>query len=646
MTGRVASRVTRRLVTALLIATVWCVDATAMDPDEAFMSARDAFQNGKIERLDRLALTLTEHPLYPYVAYWQLRARLKDASLGEIQAFLLKYPDSLVAQRLRADRLKQLGDSAQWQTFESEYRAFALEDQEVTCYWLQARLARGDTSALQEARPLWFQGAQQPDSCGRLFDLLITSGQITAEHVWARVRLALEAGNVTFAKLLMAYLPAGERISPRQLDAVARKPQRYLDKSPLPLDTRGQRELAIFATWRVAQGLPVVAANRLQRYDGLLQPGERSYAWAQVATAGALKHRPEALDWFKLADNTGLAERQLAWKARIAMRAGDWQTVLAAIDAMPTEDAQHPAWRYWKARSLVALGREPEARVLFAPLSAEQNYYGQLAFEEVGAGIAPIPEFSRPAPEAVSLIEQVPGIQRALKFYELGLRYEGALEWRWTTRGYNDQQLLAAAEVARRYGWYERAIDTAERTQQAHDFTLRFPTPYREVVSSYARSLDLDEAWIYGLVRQESRFVADARSTAGAQGLMQLMPATARQAARRLGLAGFERHHVLSVDTNINLGTYHLRELMDALDNQPVLASAGYNAGARRAREWRADRPLEGAIYVETIPFTETRDYVRKVMSNTMYYSRLLGQAFVPLKQRLGIVGPGPLANE
>ena len=168
------------------------------------------------------------------------------------------------------------------------------------------------------------------------------------------------------------------------------------------------------------------------------------------------------------------------------------------------------------------------------------------------------------------------------------MRYEGALEWRWTTRSYDDRQLIAAAEVARRNGWYERAIDTAERTSTLHDFTLRFPTPYREVVSSYSRALDLDEAWIYGLVRQESRFVADARSSAGAQGLMQLMPSTARQVARRLGLPGFQRHHVISVDTNINLGTYHLRQLLDDLDNQAVLAAAGYNAGLRRAREWRA----------------------------------------------------------
>jgi soluble lytic murein transglycosylase len=244
-------------------------------------------------------------------------------------------------------------------------------------------------------------------------------------------------------------------------------------------------------------------------------------------------------------------------------------------------------------------------------------------------------------------VESAPGIQRALRFYQLGLRYEGALEWRWSTRAFDDRQLLAAAEVARRAGWYERAIDSAERTQQLHDFSLRFPTPYREVVNGYSRNLDLDEAWVYGLVRQESRFVVDARSSAGAQGLMQLMPATARQVARRLGIPGFGgQQHVTSVETNINLGTYHLRQLLDGLDNQTMLASAAYNAGAGRARDWRAERPLEGAIYAESIPFSETRDYVRKVMNNTMFYAHQFGNQYVSLKQRLGVVAPRMPANE
>jgi soluble lytic murein transglycosylase len=429
----------------------------------------------------------------------------------------------------------------------------------------------------------------------------------------------------------------------RQLDSVARRPQAYLERRPLALKTRAQRELAMYATWKVAQSLPAVAATRLEKYEGALSAEERAYVWAQLATAGALRHRPETLDWFKRADGARLTDRQLAWKARTALRLGEWATALSAIDAMSAVEREHPVWRYWRGRALQATGRDAEGHAVLSQLAFEHHFYGQLAAEEVGVPLAALPTPYQPGAEEVAAVERLPGIQRALRFYRLGLSYEGALEWSWTTRAFADRQLLAAADVAQRAGWYERAIHTAERTQYLHDFNLRFPTPFREVVSAYTQQLELEEAWVYGLVRQESRFAADARSSAGAQGLMQLMPATARQMARRLGMG---KPQTTAVDTNINLGTYYLRELMDRTNKQPLLASAAYNAGLTRAREWRADKPLEGAVYAESIPFTETRDYVRKVLSNTMYYARLFGQQYTTLKQRLGTVEARPLNNE
>jgi soluble lytic murein transglycosylase len=225
------------------------------------------------------------------------------------------------------------------------------------------------------------------------------------------------------------------------------------------------------------------------------------------------------------------------------------------------------------------------------------------------------------------------------------MRYEGALEWAWTVKDYDDRQLLSAAVLASQAGWYERAIHTAERTRILHDFSLRFPAPYRDVMREYTDELDLDEAWVYGLIRQESRFVVTARSSAGAGGLMQLMPSTAKWIAKRLGLKEHHSELVNSVETNISMGTYYLRQMMDSLDNLPVLASAGYNAGPRRADRWRDVKPLEGEIYVETIPYPETRGYVKKVMSNTMYYARLFGQNVVSLRDRLGTVPARPVST-
>lgn len=642
----------RKFVSALLAcaASAWfCLGAStalALSDDENFLSAREAFQKGNIERLARLAPSLKDHPLYPYVAYWELRSRLAGTSAPVIEAFMTDHRDTLAAERLRADWLKLLARNQDWEAFERDYRGLAVEDTELTCYALQARLTQHkDQGALKEARPLWLQTTAQPDSCTPVFESMLRQGLLEEDDVWSRIRIALESGNVSFVRQLVSYLPAGKRPDSRQFDAVARHPQQYIDRQPMKIKTRAERELIMFAVVRLGQSLPAVAATRFEKIQTQLFGEEQAYVWAQLAVAGAMKHRPEALDWFGRAGER-LTDRQLNWKVRAALLQQDWQTVVAAVDAMSPKERQLPVWRYWKARALTETERSAEGNAQLAALSFDHSFYGQLAMEELGTNIAAPADSYRPSADEVAAMERVPGIQRALKLYELGLRYEGALEWGWTTRTFGDKELLAAAEVARKSGWYERSIHTAERTQQLHDFDLRYPSPYRDVVRTYARQLDLDEAWIYGLVRQESRFSADARSSAGAVGLMQLMPTTARSVAKRLGIHGVDRTSVHTVDTNVSLGTYHLRELMDGLDNHPVLASAAYNAGMSRARDWRVDRPLEGAIYTETIPFSETRDYVRKVMSNTMYYARLFGQPFVPLKQRLGQVAAKPLSNE
>jgi len=632
----------KRSLAVLLFAS--CAALAAPD-DDVFLEAREAFQRGDIARLDRLANQLdNDYPLAPYVQYWQLRSRLADLSAGEIENFLARHNNSLAADRLRADWLRQLAKDRDWPGFLREYPQLATEDPELVCFAYQARLARGESGILTLARPLWFTAQVLPESCLPLFELMSKKDMLTAEDSWARIRLALETGNLSSARMLLGYLPPGQRPDAKTLDSISRRPQHFLDRAPLPLKTRAQRELVIYALYKTAEGWPQTAADRLHRVARDLPDAEREYAWAQIASVAARSLHPDALTWFRNAGN-GMNDRQLTWRARAALRAGNWNEVLAAIEAMSPAELKWPQWRYWKARALSALGRESEANALLAPLSNQFNFYGQLAAEELGTSISTVPQTYRPDEDEIEAIAKDPGIVRALTLYGIGLRYEGALEWQWAVKDYEDKQLLAAAELASRNQWYERTIDTAERTVLLHDFGLRYPTPYREVVQDYAGQLDLDEAWVYGLVRQESRFVHTARSTAGASGLMQLMPSTARWVAKRLGLSGHHAKLTATADSNIVLGTYYLRQMMDSLDNQMVLASAGYNAGPRRAREWIAGRPLEGAVYIETIPFPETREYVKRVMNNTLYYARLLHQAGLSLRERLGTVPARTLQN-
>jgi soluble lytic murein transglycosylase len=384
----------------------------------------------------------------------------------------------------------------------------------------------------------------------------------------------------------------------------------------------------------------VQAEQALRKWAPQFTDGERRSAWARLAVWAARRHEANAPLWFGAAGELETNDFQREWWVRAALRAGDWQTVERVIDSMSEAARSQAAWRYWRGRALQASGRRAAANAVFLSLSREHHYYGQLAQEELGPVLQAPPPNIKMGGDDIAAVSRDPGIARALALLDLGLRGEASLEWNWATRNFSDAQLLAAAEVARRKEWYDRAIYTAERTRDMHDFELRFLAPYRELAREAARENGIDEAWVFGLMRQESRFVNVARSSVGASGLMQIMPATARWVAQRLGIRRFDPSEMRDPARNIQFGAYYLKHVQTTLDGSPVLATAAYNAGPGRAQRWRDTRPMEAAVYIESIPFAETRDYVKKVMSNAMYYAARFGQPSVLLKERLGVVPP------
>ncbi len=605
-------------------------NAASASHEADFLAAREAFKSGNISRFDTLAARLQGHVLEPYVAHMQLMLRLKEASPDEIKAYIQRNGDSFLADRLLAEWLRMQAKNQRWELFMSEYPALIVKDPDLVCHALQARLALGESAALAEAKPYWFSAEAQPSSCLPLSDALATNGLLTVEDVWARLRLALEAGNISVAKHVARYFPGQQEIPLRELERAAENPLAFLDKLPVSLSTRAGRELTLFALSRAARNQPQQALPYWNSLYSRFSAEEQAYGWGQLAFHAARKHDPAALDWFGKAAGARLSDLQLAWKVRAALREQNWQEVQAAIAAMSEAEQSQGSWRYWKARALKAQGQPVQGNAILAPLSKEFNYYGQLAAGELGV-VAGIPaESFKASDDEIKAMEKLPAIRRALALYEMNLRYEANREWMWAVRGLDDRRLLAAAEVAQRHGWYDRAISTADRTQHLHDFSLRFPSPHRDVMQEQARQAGLDEAWVYGLIRQESRFVQQARSSVGASGLMQLMPGTASWVAKRLGMKNFRQSLVNQLDTNVALGTYYLKYVLDKLDGQPLLATAAYNAG-----------PMEGAIYAESIPFLETRGYVQKVMSNAVYYGNRFGQQLQSLKQRLGTVTSG-----
>ena len=617
--------------------------------DDKVLAAREAFRNGERIKLDKqvdaingMAARGDEHDLQPWVEYWRLQQRLDDGVSEGVSEFLARQKGSYLAEKVRGEWLKFLGKRHQWDDFQSEYAALAQPDQELACYSLQGRLATGQNpAALDEALPLWLTAPDLPESCMPLMEQLIVAGRIDANDVWERLRRLLEVNKLRAAKQTAAYLPAQQMPAARTLDAIADKPLRALSKLPKDFaTTRLGREMALYAVQRLAHGDPPGAAVHWLKIEDKFSEAERGYAWGQIALQGARQHLPEALNWYMRAEMVPLSEQQLAWQVRAALRAHDWPMVMRAIQRMPPKIAAQPDWTYWLARALMVHNRPDEARALYQKIAGQPNFYSNLADEELNRVIVVPPRAAPPTAEELAAARDNPGLRRALALFRLDLRNEGLREWNWALRGMDDRQLLAAADLALRNEVFDRAISAADRTLVQHDYALRYLAPFRDSVEPEAKEMAVDSAWVYGLMRQESRFMMNAHSGAGARGLMQLMPKTAKWVAKKIGLKNYRPARMADLATNVKLGTHYLRMVLASLDNHPLLASAAYNAGPGRARRWRAEVPLEGAIYAETIPFNETRDYVKKVMSNVVYYAALFEERPQSLKSRLGIIAP------
>jgi len=626
---------------AFLLALFVSLSVCAQDSrDTAFLTARDAFRAGDRNKLERAAGQLGNHELAPYVENYQLRMNMEQGDSAAIRRFLERNERSYVAEKLRADWIRWLGKRAMWTEIDVEYPKLIAPEPDVTCWYQQARLAAGDRAVLDEAQTLWLTLLEPPEACRPVLDALIRDNRVTADDVWARARRQFEANRTANAKNTLGALPASQTPDAKALDLVISSPMGYLVKQPGNwYATRAGRELAALAIQRIAANDPRAAAGELEKLQGRMQDSERQWAWSQIGLQAAKKHYPEAVAWFAQAGSAPLSDEGYQWKVRAALRANDWSKVLATISEMPPALAAQPEWIYWLGRAYKAGGLTSEADALFEKIAGQASFYGNLADEELGRKIVVPPKAKAPTAEEQKAARDNPGIRRAMAFFRLEMRTEAVREWNWSLRGMDDRELLAAADLAKRNQIWDRAINTADRTKTEHDFSLRFLAPYGDQVRPAAQNQALDDAWVYGLMRQESRFITGAKSHVGASGLMQLMPATAKWVAKKIGLKDYNHGRVNDTEVNVLLGTSYMRLVMENLDNHPVLTSAAYNAGPGRAKKWRADQALEGAIYAETIPFNETRDYVKKVMSNSVYYSTLFTGRPDSLKARLGVVG-------
>ncbi len=610
--------------------------STFANDDDAFLALRDASRNGDAPRATELASRLGNYAIPSYVDYFRLRPRINNAPEQEIRDFLTHYSGSAIADRLRNDWLLELGKARNWTLFDEQYPQFVLnDDTQVKCYALMSRALKGQQVA-DDARAVLVTPQNYGEACPALITTLVQTHQFTMDDVWAQVRMIAESGFASTIRRFASVTEASENALMQAFD----KPEAVLARGPGT--TRASHEIFLLALGRSAKNNPTQAVNVLLGAAGALNERERAQAWAQIALPASMKLAPDAVVYWHRTAGAVLSPEAHQWKVRAALRAGEWKLVKASIEAMPAFLRSDPAWVYWLGRAYRADGKREEAQKLFLSIADQHHFYGQLALEELNGKVAIPPRARAVSAEELAPMAENAGFHRALKFFDLNMRFEGYREWNWELRKMNERQHLAAAEFARQKNVLDRMVNTSDRTRAEFDFTQRFPTPFREVMKATTDKLGLDMAWVYGLIRQESRFVLNARSHVGASGLMQLMPATAQFVARKIGLSNFSHNQVNDINTNILLGANYLNMVLHDLEGSQAMATAAYNAGPGRPRAWRSTltRAVEGAIFAESIPFSETRDYVKKVLSNATYYAALLENKPQSLKERLGVVAP------
>ena len=595
--------------------------AEITDADRMFIDLREAARKNDVFRTQQLSANLANYPFDDYVAYFRIKPQLFDSAGGprndysadtQVVAFLNQYQGTALADRMRNDWLLVLGKRKDWARFDAEYAKFVLDDDtQVKCYSLLSKLSQGEnpTKLAIDSRAILLDPSYFGQACQELVPSLVAAGGMTPNEAKAIGRAASERGFDTMAKRLGGDDPIGEIV-------------------------------------RAAKADPSKAYRDFLQTSSRYSKENQAVAWGVIGQFLAKKLDPNADDAYRLQQALGynelLSVESQEWKVRAALRAKDWVLVKNAIDGMnPVIRSKDPAWTYWYGRASKAEGQDAKAKDSFEMIADQYNFYGQLAREELGKSNH-APSRTKVTESEIDAMASHKGFIRGERLYAMNLRFEGNREWNWELRNMTDKQLLAAAEYAKRVNLYDRVVNTADRTKQEHDFSLRYPTPYRDELSPIARQIDLNLAWAYGLIRQESRFIMNASSSVGASGLMQVMPNTAKYVAKKIGMTNYTNDKLTDTNTNLTLGSNYLNMVLIDLDGSWVLASAAYNAGPSRSKAWREKLtgPTEGAIFAETIPFNETRTYVKNVLSNANYYSSVMNGQAQSLKQRLGVITP------
>jgi len=593
-----------------------------------YLSAEKTIAKGHITQYKQARYKVKDYVLFPYLEYDYLAYRIHLTKTTDIKNFIEKYKDSPLANKLQYKWLKSLARHKLWNKLIQHYQISG--DTKLNCQYRSALLRKGQIKkALHNIESLWLVGKSQPDACTPLFEAGKKNGIITQDLILQRASLAMKKGQLRLARYLAWSLDEAQRNTITLWFRTHNKPHTvtqkkyFTDSNPLHHDilTYGMRRLAFrdlekaTSIWHDLDAhfnFPPQHSAKINNTLGILL---------------AQRKEPAALSWLTAISSTQETPRSREWRVRSALQNENWSLTLKAIDRLTVDEQQQHRWRYWRARALEALGFRVEANQLYVDIAANRNYHGFLAADRLG-----LPYSLQNAPfsferKELKELELIPAIARAKELFALNRIVDARREWVFVRQSMDKQQAALAAELALEWGWYSQAIFTAAQAKYWNNVPLRFPLDYRKTIENQATNYDIEPAWIYGILRQESAFIRNARSSKGALGLMQLMPSTGKYIAKRVKRKFNNKYDLLIADKNIELGSAYLRYVKNRFYDNPVLATAAYNAGVTRVRRWLPDGfEMSTDAWIETIPYDETRHYLESVMAFTAIYNWRLNE--------------------
>ena len=614
------------------------------DPSRAqFIMAWEAARKGDHTTFNRLGGGLQDYELYPYWQYEDYRHRRAQVPVEEMAAFLVSYERWAFSSGLKEAWLKTLGERGRWEAMLAH--GSTATDSEIQCYHARAMLESGHSDGLlQEAQRLWTAERSQPKPCDPVFSWLGTNDGITRDLAWERIRLAMLAGNPGFTLYLKRFVPANERVWVDRWHELNRTRYRNLGRASAWGDTDLTRMITSISLRHLASHDAVRAMDAFQRLDGHFDWGDetRGDILREIALQAGVSLDEDGLFYMERVPMEHRNEQLLQWWVRLALARQDWAQVRNAIDQMEPESSNDARWRYWSARSRLELADVDAGHDALRELALEANFYGFLAADHLLEPYSICPQEPDVDAGAVNRLRGQTDFSRALELREAGLDNWAQSEWSLAARRLNAGDLKVAAALALSVGWYDRAIFALGDSGELRLYKWRFPVLWEQAVMEEAGHNDLDPPWVLGVIRSESAMTENAKSPAGALGLMQVTPVTARKISKKHGLVYRGQDQLLEGAENIRFGTVYLRELLEQFDQNPVLVSGAYNAGPNAVSSWLKDRPRgEAALWIETIPYYETRDYITRVLAFTTIYDWLLLNPVRRVSSRMPAIDSG-----